>query len=245
MSAPRTSIPILMYHQIAPAPAAGSPMRSLCVSPPAFARQMRWLHRLGYQGLSMSALLPYLRGERHGKVIGLTFDDGYLNNWEHALPVLSALGFSATCYVVSQRIGQCNAWDAPLGIAQVPLMDATHLRDWMAQGQEIGSHTQHHVRLNQVSDAQAESEIAQSRVDLQTLLGVEIQQFCYPYGDLDARHVAMVAQAGYTAATTTQRGRAVWADGVYTLPRIPVVRSTSLPQFLLKCCTPYEDRKRA
>ena len=96
-------IPILVYHQIDVAPSKGAAFRSLYVAPTAFARQMRLLKLLGYQGLSLSALMPYLRGERRGKVCGITFDDGYLNNLNHALPVLEAHGFSSTCYVVSQR----------------------------------------------------------------------------------------------------------------------------------------------
>ena len=107
MSPSRTSnhspIPILTYHQIDEAPAKGAPFRSLYVSPSAFSRQMGLLKILGYQGLSMSALQPYLSGNRTGKVVGITLDDGYLNNLTHALPVLERHGFSATCYVVSKR----------------------------------------------------------------------------------------------------------------------------------------------
>ena len=73
-------IPILVYHQIAEAPKKGAPFRGLYVSPTAFARQMALLKLLGYQGLSMTDLQPYLRGEKSGKVVGITFDDGYLNN---------------------------------------------------------------------------------------------------------------------------------------------------------------------
>ena len=84
-TANRLPIPILTYHQIAPSPARGAGFRSLYVAPAAFARQMAWLHLLGYQGLSMSALMPYLRGERVGKVVGISLDDGYLNNLSHLL----------------------------------------------------------------------------------------------------------------------------------------------------------------
>jgi peptidoglycan/xylan/chitin deacetylase (PgdA/CDA1 family) len=58
------AIPILTYHQIADSPAKGIPFRSLVVAPKNFRKQMEWLHLLGYQGLSMSALLPYLLGEK-------------------------------------------------------------------------------------------------------------------------------------------------------------------------------------
>lgn len=120
-------IPILVYHQIDEAPEKGRPFRSLYVAPRSFARQMDWLKALGYTGLSMSALMPYLRGEKTGKVVGITFDDGYLNNLTNALPVLSRHGFSSTCYVVSGLLGQTNVWDEQIGIAQTPLMDEAQL----------------------------------------------------------------------------------------------------------------------
>ena len=78
------------------------------------------LKLMGYQGLSMSQLQPYLRGEKSGKVVGITFDDGYLNNLTNALPVLQKHGFSSTCYAVSGLLGQTNLWDAKIGIAQTP-----------------------------------------------------------------------------------------------------------------------------
>jgi len=99
-------IPILTYHQIAQAPARGAPMRSLYVSPSAFSLQMRTLSLLGFQGLSMTSLMPYLRGEITGKVVGITFDDGYVNNLENAAEILKKFNFSSTCYVVSELLGK-------------------------------------------------------------------------------------------------------------------------------------------
>ena len=72
-----SAIPILTYHQIDTPPASGAPYRSLVVSPAAFARQMALLKTLGYRGMSMNRLEPYLRGEKSGKVVGITLDDGY------------------------------------------------------------------------------------------------------------------------------------------------------------------------
>ena len=98
------SIPILMYHQIdLPAP-RGSRFRGLTVHPSSFRRQMTWMHRLGYQGLSMRDLMPYLGGERTGKVFGITFDDGFRNVHQHALPVLRQLGFTSTNYFVANHL---------------------------------------------------------------------------------------------------------------------------------------------
>lgn len=89
-------IPILMYHQIGEPAPRGTPYRGLTVHPASFRRQMTWLRRFGYRGLSMRDLMPYVRGERSGKVFGITFDDGYRNVHRNAMPVLGELGFTAT-----------------------------------------------------------------------------------------------------------------------------------------------------
>lgn len=236
-------VPILTYHQIAPTPPKGTPYRSLCVAPETFAKHMRWLKLLGYQGLSMSALMPYLQGQQKGRVVGITFDDGYLNNLTHALPVLQATGFSATCYAVSQLMGKTNVWDEAVGIPQVPLMNSAQLRAWVDGGQEVGAHTRHHVHLNALPDAQALQEIAQCKTELEQATGQAVQHFCYPYGEYSHAHVQMAQQAGYATATTTQRGRAKAGGDLFQLKRVPVLRRTSRLQLWLKLATSYEDGK--
>lgn len=236
-------MPILVYHQIALAPPKGTPFRSLCVAPAAFARQMALLRLLGWQGMSMSALMPYLRGERQGRVFGITLDDGYRNNLEHALPVLRRNGFSATCYAVSQLLGQSNVWDRALGIPASPLMTAEELRTWVAGGQEVGAHTRHHVRLPELSDAEAQDEIERSAHELAQCCGVPVRHFCYPYGDYQARHAQQVRSAGYDSATLTRRGRCLGGEDMVELPRVPVLHNTSLAMLLIKMMTSYEDRR--
>lgn len=237
-------IPILVYHQIDEAPPKGRPFRSLYVSPAAFARQMTWLKWLGYTGLSMSGLQPYLSGERTGKVVGITFDDGYLNNLIHALPVLVRHGFSSTCYAVSGLAGKTNLWDQGAGIAQTPLMNEAQMRQWLAGGQEIGSHTRNHVNLMETADESCVQEIAGGKLDLETALGSSVSHFCYPYGRYESRHAAMAGAQGFVTATTTQRSRCHAGVGMLEIPRVPVLRSTSLPMFWLKVATAYEDRRK-
>ncbi len=239
-------IPILTYHQIdAPAP-RGSPMRGLAVSPQDFAAQMQWLAWLGYTGLSMGALTPYLRGVLQGKVVGITLDDGYLNNLENALPVLQRHGFSATCYMVSNGAGGTNAWDAAKGIAAKPLMNAAQLRQWVSGGQEVGAHTCDHEDLTTLSDAAAQQQIEACKGQLEAWVGARVEHFCYPYGAYSAQHVAMVRAAGYTSATTTRRGRVHGASPdapLLELPRVPVSRTTTRAALWLKLATAYEDHK--
>lgn len=236
-------LPILMYHNIARAPRDLRVYRSLFVSPAAFARQMWLLRRLGYRGLSMSAAMPYLRGERRGRVAVITLDDGYVDNLDAALPVLQHHGFSATCYVVSGSIGRYNQWDAErLGVRK-PLMSAEQLRDWQRGGMEVGAHSRSHPRLTQCSDAQLRDEIHGSKATLEDRLGTAVTQFCYPYGDADDRVAAVVREAGFAAATTTRRGRASAGMDLWQLPRVQVARHHLLPQFALRVLSRYEDRR--
>lgn len=240
-------IPILMYHQIADHVPKGAPLRGLTVRPSTFARHMAMMRLLGYRGMSMRELMPYIQHEKTGKVFGITFDDGYENNLHNALPVLQRHGFSATCYAVSSAVGKCNSWDAELGIAQVPLMDAQQLRQWCNAGQEVGSHSKNHVRLAGLSAQDLQSELVESRATLDALIqgAGAVTHFCYPYGSLDAAAVQAVRSAGYLTATTTRRGRFDTdpAQDLMKIPRVLVSRSTTWIHLVLKCFTRYEDKR--
>jgi peptidoglycan/xylan/chitin deacetylase (PgdA/CDA1 family) len=239
MSAVR--VPILMYHQVDAIPPkqrldeqgqTRPGYRGLIVSPGSFSRQMWLLKILGYRGVNMSEVMQYLRGEKtavaHGKVVGITFDDGYQNNLIHAQPILARHGFSSTCYAVSDMAGETNSWDAEKGIGAKPLMTGKELKAWIAGGQEIGSHTQHHVNLKNSDPVVAQAEIAQSKIQLEGLTGVACKHFCYPYGYYNESHLAMVHAAGYESATTVVGECAVPADSPFELPRFSVVKNTTL-----------------
>jgi peptidoglycan/xylan/chitin deacetylase (PgdA/CDA1 family) len=237
------AVPILMYHNVARAPRHLQVYRSLYVAPGAFARQLALLRRAGYRGLSMADAMPYLLGERHGRVAVITLDDGYVDNLEHALPLLLEHGFTATCYAVSDALGSHNRWDADrLGIDK-PIMTTDQLRAWQAAGMEVGAHTRSHPRLTRCSDAALRDEVHGSRQALEDVLGVPVQQFCYPYGDVDARVATAARAAGYVAATTTRRGRARPGMDLFQLPRVQVARHHWLLPFALRAFTGYEDRR--
>lgn len=216
-------------------------MRSLVLPPWRFALQLRTLKLLGWQGLSMRDLEPYLHGEKTGKVFGITLDDGYLNNLENALPVLRELGFTATAFIVSGQIGGTNAWDHPVGAPAVPLMDLDDMRSWLEAGMEIGAHTRNHVNLCATDEVAAREEIAGCKQDLEQLLGIEVRSFCYPYGEHRAEHADMVRQAGYATATAIVSSRTRAGDDLMRLPRISVHLYDKLPSFLARVTTDYED----
>lgn len=236
------TVPILMYHQVDAEPPRGTAMRGLVVSPRRFASHMRLLRLCGFTGVTMGEALQHLRGERSGRVVGITFDDGYLNNLQHALPALQRHGHRATLYAVSQLLGRHNAWDDALGVPAKPLMSGAQLREWAAAGMDVGAHTRHHADLTTLDAAQAREEIAGCRADLEDVLGREVRHFCYPYGRFTPREIELVREAGYATATTVARSRARAGDDPLQLPRVLVARATHAGYFLLKLLTRYEDR---
>ncbi len=236
------NIPILMYHQIDVPPPRGTRLRGLIVAPSSFAWQMRLLKWLGYQGLSMRDLEPYLRGDKTGKVVGITFDDGFQNNLVNALPILKKHGFTATCFGVSNLLGGTNRWDQGI-VAEKPLMTVENWRTWHQAGMDIGSHTRTHAKLTELPAEAARHEIAQSKTELEQALGCEVRHFCYPYGSYAGEHRDMAQQAGYDTATTTQRGRVHAKDDPYTLKRIMIARATNPLLFCAKIISRYEDKR--
>jgi len=231
-----------MYHSIASMP-KGTVMRSLHVPPKLFKLQMWLLKTLGYQGLSMGKLQPYLTGKKQGKVVGITFDDGFKNNLTHALPILQKFNFSATNYIISQNIGGINHWDINKGIPKNLLMNENEVKQWIDGGMEIGSHTQSHVRLAEIDIKSATKEINQSKLDLEKQFNCSIEHFCYPYGSYNNNIIDIVIKASYKTATTVDRGRANYKTHLLELPRIFITHRTFPHLFLIKLFGKYEDRR--
>lgn len=237
-------IPILMYHNIA-VPPAGVQGQSLYVPPRMFVRHMTMLRRLGYQGIGLREALPWLRGERKGKVVIITFDDGYRDNLTNGLPILARIGFRATCFVVSGQLGRWNEWDAERLAVRKSLMSISDMLEWHRGGMEIGAHSRSHPRLTQLSDTALKSEVCGSRTDLEDQLGEPVDTFCYPYGGWDARVHSAVVEAGFQAATTVQPGRARAGDDLLALPRLGVAAHWPVSVLWLKVGTRYGDYRKS
>ena len=83
----------------------------ITVRPERFERQLRSLRRLGRTGTSVSNLLQAWQQGSQKRLVGLSYDDGYANSAENALPVLQRHGFTATLFVIAGRLGGSNEWD--------------------------------------------------------------------------------------------------------------------------------------
>ena len=205
---------IFMYHGVAD---VDEDPNQLCVSPARFAEQMAWLARRGLRGVGIAELVDAMRAGRQRGLVGLTFDDGYTNVLETALPVLRQHGFGATAYIISDRLGGTNEWDeGPVW----QLMTGDQVRELAEAGIEIGSHAATHMRLAGATPAQLTAEISESRTSLGALLGTEIRGFAFPYGSMDAASRQAVRDAGYEYACAVEASTA--EIGLMALPRLYV-----------------------
>lgn len=201
-------IPVLMYHRVGIA--HNDWERKYCVSAARFSDHMHTLARDGWHAVSIKDFFSWLDGsvELPQQSFLLTFDDGFLGVHEHAAPVLAALGWPATVFLVSQLIGQRDAWceaHNPSGVTY-PLMDATHIRELRAQEFSFHSHTRNHADLPTLDDSALHGQLAGARDDLQTLLGEAVDYLAYPYGHYDDRVLHAAQTAGYRAAFSVQPG---------------------------------------
>jgi peptidoglycan/xylan/chitin deacetylase (PgdA/CDA1 family) len=234
---------ILNYHNIATAP-PGMQMPRLYVSPRQFERHLWWMRRVGLVGVTLSEGIRRLRARNAARCVVLTFDDGYADNVVNAAPILKKYGFGATCFVVSERIGSYNTWDAEALGGRKPLMNEAQLKTWVDAGFEVGSHTRTHPDLTTLPRDAVMAELVSSRAALERLIGAPIVTFCYPFGRLNADLVWRVRQAGYRLAVTTRRGRAASRDDALMLPRLSVSGTKGVANVLLKAATPYGDMHR-
>lgn len=225
-------IPIFMYHHISTY-TDSTPLKSLFVSPARFRQQMSLMSKMGYTGLSMRELEPYLQGIKKGRVFGITFDDGYLDNLLSALPVLQEFGFTSTCYLVSGLLGQENVWDKSFKDPH-PLMSIEQIKVWLESGQDIGAHTVNHINFTKISPEQADIEILNCKKTLEATFNRPIFDFCYPYGAYNETVIKRVKIHGFKTATTTHRSVVIsQQDSMFLLPRLFINDKTTKFKLLL------------
>lgn len=235
-------IPILVYHSIENV-SKSTKMRSMHVAPKRFKFQMMLLKMMGYKGLSMRELKPYIDGHKTGKVVGITFDDGYKNNLVNAVPILLKYGFSATCYLVQGRIGEYNVWDIKKNLPKISLMSSNEIFEWIGAGMDIGAHSLTHPNLTKIDKQTASIEIEKCKINLENEFNIKLEDFCYPYGCFDEDIVNITSKAGFSSAVTMNRGRASIYSNRFALPRIPITHHTLPHLFVAKIISSYEDKK--
>lgn len=196
------------------------------VTPNQLRRHLSALVRFGFRTIRLS---DFMIQESPEKPIVLTFDDGYENFANSAVPIFQALGQTATVFAVSGLTGKCNEWDTKQGDVTEPLMTADQLRSVRDLGFEVGSHSVSHARLTTLDQNELKAEVERSKADLEDLLGVEVTTFCYPYGAQNEAVRKAVESATYRYACSVEKG---WNDQTtdpFRLRRTNVRSNTSTP----------------
>ncbi len=225
---PLTGLPVLMYHHVTD-DLNGSPLPKLRVKVRRFARQLDCLAAQGLQTLTLSQAVS---AEPGAKGVVITFDDGYLDFYEQAWPLLRQRGMTATVFLVTGV--QHNAWDAGKGEPEEPLMTREQILELDALGVEFGGHTHTHQDLRKLEPRKLLREITGCQKALTDLLGRPARSFSYPYGLFSERVQEAVKEAGFTAACTTKPGLLGPQTPALAVPRIIVKRSDDGLDFRLK-----------
>ncbi len=217
------SVPVLMYHVIAPPP-VGAPFPGLYVLPQEFAAQMHALKDAGWHPVTLDQLGAYWKdGARlpAGKPIVITFDNGYHSQYASALPVLRGMG-----WVANENI-QLSGLPPSQGGLTEPEVKALVSAGWELDTQGIS-----HADLITLDAAELHYQIVTARHILQRRYGVPVNWFCYPSGHYDSTVIDAVKAAGYVGSTTVIPGWASPSQDPYRLPRLRVLGGTS-PSALL------------
>lgn len=204
-----------------------------------FKNQMAWLHSHGYRSMTLAQFItqPITKKER---IVIITFDDGYADNYTLAFPILKQYGFVATIFLVSDYVNTEHLfyWDVPKIADQsnqtwYKLLTWEQVEEMSAYGIEFGSHTCTHPELTNISPELCMEELVRSRADLKARLGREIVSFCYPRGDLNTEVIQMVEKVGYSCAVVTPPRYGIPLSH-YTLRRIGINYANTSLIFRLK-----------
>ncbi len=197
---------------------AGADVRVLCYhsvrSRARFAAQMQILAERDDAVVSLKQFTDWLSGAMPcpSPAVLLTFDGGYSDQLENAVPVLDALKLPGTFFPVS---GDLDDPDGAIGRRDLEALAAA--------GHTIGCHTHTHPDLTTLSPPALEREVLGSKHVLEDALGRPIEAFCYPYGTRNAVVASAVRQAGFSVAFTVDLGGVGPRDDPYQLRRIAVL----------------------
>lgn len=216
-----TAIPIFMYHYIRDYFNPSDPIgMNLSVSPQKLEEQLAWLAENGYQ----TAAMDFFGNPQpvSFKPIILTFDDGYQDAYDSALPILQKYKMVGTFYLIVDKIGTPGylTWEE---IAQM-----------QKSGMVFGSHTLTHPDLRNLPEKDLENEIRASQEILEKKLGVAVTDFCYPSGKLDDRVLKELLRDNYKTAVTTVMGISDVKADPYLLKRIRIANNSKIQSILRK-----------
>jgi peptidoglycan/xylan/chitin deacetylase (PgdA/CDA1 family) len=213
------SIPILNYHSV-----TIDPGNIVAISPEKLSKQMEYLKETGYTPLTLQTFTDIMEGTRDApdKPVLLTFDDGYIDNYENVLPLLAQLKFPATIFIspgMTEHDGYVN-WD--------------HVKKMKEAGWDIQPHGMTHPHLPKLSAEQQAYEILEAKQQIEKQLGTPADVFCYPYGEYNKATLKILQDNGFRYAFTIQQGHATDKQSPFLLKRLFVNGEESLDAFIRK-----------
>lgn len=199
------TIPVLNYHSV-----AVDPGNIVVIHPDKFAEQMDYLNDNGYTPLSLSDFILMLERKKElpAKPVLLTFDDGYTDNVETAMPILQKHRFPATLFMSPGMVdtdGYIN-WE-----------QAKTLRD---AGWDIQPHGMTHPSLPKLKADEQAFEIGEAKKQIEAQLGNTVEVFCYPYGQYNETSLRLLSEHNYRYAFTIDQGKTASSQHPYKLKRI-------------------------
>ncbi|HZD11463.1 MAG TPA: polysaccharide deacetylase family protein [Candidatus Binatia bacterium] len=217
-------VPILMYHYISEAPEDADEYRTdLSVPPQRFREQLQYLKDHGFTTVSLYdlSLAVTARKELPEKPIILTFDDGYLDSYQNAFPLLREFGFTGTFFVVTEFVDK----------ATPGYMSWAMIEEMAAAGMDIENHSKTHADLSGQSRDTLIWQIRGAQETLTAHLGSVPRFFCYPGGRYDEDTIAMLRELDLWGAVTTAGGKWHGFEDRYEWTRLRIRNTTDLPTF--------------
>jgi peptidoglycan/xylan/chitin deacetylase (PgdA/CDA1 family) len=225
---------ILFYHRVS------DDADELAVKRDRFSRQMELVAKQGFRVVDVPEAVRLLgNDELPARTIALSFDDGFHDVAENALPVLAEHGFRATVFIataVTDGRASFSWYDrqpALLGWDEIAELDKGGTLNFEA-------HTLTHPNLLRLSEETARKEIAESRTELEERLGRAVTVFCYPAGVFSGRERRLAEEAGFAAAVSCEPGINTASTDRFALRRIQIDHRDRLIDFRAKLSGGYD-----
>lgn len=231
-------IRILTYHRI-----SYDLSDRLAVSPSAFLEQMQYIHDAGYRVVSMEDIYYHITNREHSldKLVAITFDDGYLDNYTYAAPILRMFKYDATIFLATDSISDTGKRRrSRMASSNAPMLNWDEIREMNEQGITIGSHTHTHCDLTQISPKRVIEEIRKSKKIIEEKIKMPVHFFCYPRGKFNNKIKKMVKDAGYLGAYSVLPGPNSRRSDLYALKRTEVSGEDTLFDFKKKLSGAYD-----
>jgi len=243
-ASPGTAEPvILMYHSV------GYNRAQFTITPEAFERQMAFLKSSGRECLKLSEFAERFRsGTLPKNAVAVTFDDGYADNYEAALPILKKYSIPATIFILTGFVGKeltvNNRFESqPGGPITLKIMDEGQIKELSNSGLvECMPHGHSHKILRDMKREEAAKDIADSKTIIERVTGKPSTCFAYPYGKVSSETPIIVKELGFACAVVVKEGSvhtgAAGSVDLLLLPRMNIGASTSLAEFKCKVGKP-------